>query len=126
MLGGLHLNTLLEIIREEIAALIRWYPNEDQDDDRSPAPGASSGASAGAASVRFHGWRAAFRCECYGNCGLGCVARNGKDGQCPSLVTKVHDECAAIGVLRGSEHTRRYGMPVNMSRTWLRYTARSK
>ena len=44
ILGSVHLNTLLDIIRGEIAGLMRWYPNEDEEeeDDGSPTPGATS------------------------------------------------------------------------------------
>ena len=43
-LGGVHLNTLLDIIRGEIAGLMRWYPNEDEEEeeDGSPTPRATS------------------------------------------------------------------------------------
>ena len=42
-LGGVHLNALLKTIRHEIASLMRWYPNRDEEeevDDCLPTTGA--------------------------------------------------------------------------------------
>ena len=40
-LGGVHLNALLKAIRQEIASLMRWYPNRDEEeDDCLPTTGA--------------------------------------------------------------------------------------
>ena len=40
-LGGVHLNALLETIRHEIASLMRWYPNTDEEEeDCLPTTGA--------------------------------------------------------------------------------------